>query len=509
MKTAVSFLKKYRFLLFCFGTAAIILLFCSKSSPLYPMNDWVDVNCFYTMGKSLLHGKVPYRDLYEQKGPVLYFVYALIALVSPGSFWGVWLLEIVTFGLFLYYSGKILQLYLGEGLFSWLAVPVLAALICVSPAFAHGASVEEMTLFMSVYGFYIALRAFRENRALHFREALTCGVFSGMLLWIKYTMLGTFLGLAIFLIIWYLIWGHGKLLLKTIGAFFAGLGAVTAVVFLYFLFTGALDDLWTVYFYNNIFLYAKEPEVSRFETIRFCLEQTLKRNDTYVWLFLPGLAWALVRAVRDVRPLLLLVLSFCTLVLGTYWGGWNIPYYGLVLSVFAVFGILAIGELLKLIRLDRLLKKCAFGSKAVAALLIAASVLVSGLCALNNSPNAYLMGTPREEMPQYRFAKIINEVENPTLLNHGFLDGGFYFAADVVPDCYFFCRLNVVAPGMFDIPRYYMNEADADFVVTRDKKLEEYPNIDTYLFDCVDQATLYFEGKTRTYYLYRLKTLAP
>ncbi len=32
------------------------LLICSKSSPLYPYNDWVDVNCFFTMGRSMLHG---------------------------------------------------------------------------------------------------------------------------------------------------------------------------------------------------------------------------------------------------------------------------------------------------------------------------------------------------------------------------------------------------------------------------------------------------------------------
>ena len=61
----VKFLKKHAFLLLCFLAAAMYLLFSSKSSPMYPMNDWVDVNCFYTMGKSLLAGLVPYRDLYE------------------------------------------------------------------------------------------------------------------------------------------------------------------------------------------------------------------------------------------------------------------------------------------------------------------------------------------------------------------------------------------------------------------------------------------------------------
>ena len=101
------FMQKCNFLLlFTFLISALFLLVCTKSSPLYPMNDWVDVNCFFTVGRGILDGLVPYRDLYEQKGPVLYFVYALISLFSRDSYWGVFLLEVVTFGLFLYFSGK-------------------------------------------------------------------------------------------------------------------------------------------------------------------------------------------------------------------------------------------------------------------------------------------------------------------------------------------------------------------------------------------------------------------
>ena len=36
-----------------------MLLICSKSSPLYPMNDWVDVQCFFTVGRGILQGKMP------------------------------------------------------------------------------------------------------------------------------------------------------------------------------------------------------------------------------------------------------------------------------------------------------------------------------------------------------------------------------------------------------------------------------------------------------------------
>lgn len=95
--------SRWNFLLiFSFLSAAGFLALCSKSSPLYPMKDWVDVHCYMTLGRGLLHGQIPYRDLYEQKGPILYFLYAVVALLGQRAFWGQYLLEVVTFGLFLY-----------------------------------------------------------------------------------------------------------------------------------------------------------------------------------------------------------------------------------------------------------------------------------------------------------------------------------------------------------------------------------------------------------------------
>ena len=63
------------FFLFAALAAVLSLTVCTKSSFLYPLNDWVDVHCYFTVGRGILHGMVPYRDLYEQKGPLVYFLY--------------------------------------------------------------------------------------------------------------------------------------------------------------------------------------------------------------------------------------------------------------------------------------------------------------------------------------------------------------------------------------------------------------------------------------------------
>lgn len=38
---------------YCLLVAAGCLLVCSKSSPLYPINDWSDANIYFSMGKGM------------------------------------------------------------------------------------------------------------------------------------------------------------------------------------------------------------------------------------------------------------------------------------------------------------------------------------------------------------------------------------------------------------------------------------------------------------------------
>ena len=65
-----------RILSLAFICSLLFITICSKSSFLYPMNDWVDTQCFFTVGKAMVNGKVLYADIYEQKGPLLYFLFS-------------------------------------------------------------------------------------------------------------------------------------------------------------------------------------------------------------------------------------------------------------------------------------------------------------------------------------------------------------------------------------------------------------------------------------------------
>ena len=54
-----------------------------------------DSSAFLYIGKRMLEGKVPYRDVFDHKGPLLYLIQFLGLKLTPDRYTGVWLLEVV------------------------------------------------------------------------------------------------------------------------------------------------------------------------------------------------------------------------------------------------------------------------------------------------------------------------------------------------------------------------------------------------------------------------------
>ena len=501
MKTLVQSYRA-KLMALCFVLAALFLGVCSKSSPFYPINDWVDVHCFFTVGRSILDGLVPYRDLYEQKGPVLYFLYAIAAIISDKSFLGVFFLEVVTFGLFLYFCGQIARLYLGKSRAVYGICAVLAAVIPVSGAFAHGGGAEQLCLFMLAYSLMSVLQALKENRCLTVLEGVLNGVFAACVLYVKFTMLGFYLGLALFVIIWYLSVRQSARLLSTIASFLLGVAGVSVIVLGYFAIHGAVGDFFTVYFYNNLFLYPMETEASKLELIQNCLKSTLQYNTSYSWFLTIGIVLFLLEIRTNWRGFLMAILTFGGLTVGTYWGGRGYTYYGLILSVYTVFGLIVLVRACQIAGAPKLPRWLSHWGVTLAGMVLVVTMLLN--YSYKTSTNTYLMDFEKEDHPAYRFAETINTVENPTLLNFGFLDGGFYYAADVTPSCEFFCTLNINAPDMWYRQYDCINNREVDFVITRQYPLTNY-YVDPSGYELVDETTFYFEGWDFTYYLYQKK----
>ena len=131
-------------LIFLLIAAVLIMFFVSASSPLYPFNVWDDTNVYFSLGRGILDGKVPYRDLYEQKGPIFLFLYALCALISRSTFTGLWIFESIAAFVFAVFSWKTVKLFVKDvPVFLIGTVPVYMSLIYTIGMFNFGGSTEE------------------------------------------------------------------------------------------------------------------------------------------------------------------------------------------------------------------------------------------------------------------------------------------------------------------------------------------------------------------------------
>lgn len=483
-----SITEKLYIALFCLIASASLLLLCSQCSPLYPINVWGDANCLLTVGRVMKEGGVVYRDIYEQKGPTLYLIHTAAAWISDTSFFGVYVLEVLSLTAVLF--GACLIGTRRRGIWAVCCdAALIAACMLVGSAFSRGDSAEEFCLPYLMGTLLLAFRHYGEKDGPMQSKALfLCGLFAGTVAMIKFTILGLFVGLCLVEGIVALQAGGVKRALQSAGVFLAGMLLPIAAWCVYFACHGALGDFYTAYIHNNIFLYSDEMR-TQIDVVRD-IWNTVKGNALWVLLACVSmLAFLLDR--REKLQLRLAILSMavgafvCVFLLGRTW-----PYSPLVLSVFAFVGFTSAAN-----RADRIKSRWIRFTAAGVSCLLAFAV------ALWLSPNAYLRGVKLDDLAQGRLAKYLHE--DATLLQYNHLDDGLYLAANRLPQQKYFVRLNVQYDEMDKELDRALLEAIPDYVLTSWEPLPE--EFDRYQLIATDAGYDDEDRINKLLYLYRRK----
>ena len=484
----------------CLLFAAAFLLLCTKSSPLYPLNEWVDANIYFTIGKGMMHGYVPYLNLYDQKGPVAFLLFGLASLVSGTSFLGVYFLETIAFSFFLYAAYRIVALYTEK--FALLALPVLAAFILGSLSFSHGGSLEELMMPLFAWSLYDTLRYFKESypaKPVPLGMIARNALFAGIMLFGKFTFLA-------FYIAWMGVLAVSQLMAKQVKRAFSASALFILVMFavgipfvIYFGLNGALGDFYHYYFYQNMFGYSMTDESSILSVIFIIIKSVgafSYRNPQIALLIAGGILWYLLqkrdqaRVFEKINVLLMAGLLACAI----YMGGQGYRYYGLVLTPFMALGFVPVFRFFEkkelLGKSKTWVRRAAFGGFTL--LMLAFALLISD--------NRYMLSIKREDTPQVQFASIMQERKTEdeiTLFCYQCPDAGFYLAANIIPQYRFFARVNVDLPELKAAQSEYIAERSAEFLVTRNLEIspEGYTLIQTQTF--------WSEGQNDTFRLYQ------
>lgn len=496
---------------YCLIISFVFLLICTKSSPLYPINDWVDSNAFFTMGKGMMNGKILYRDLFEQKGPLLYFIHGLAYLISNNTFLGVYIFEGIFFAVFLYFSNKIINLYYNKK-YSYIALPIISAIVLNLINFSHGDSAEEFTMPLLIISLYYLLKYFKNEypNPIKARILLLNGFLAGCVMWIKYSLLGFWFGWMIMIFISSVINKRFKDSIKECIVFLLGMFLATLPWIIYFGINGAILDWINDYIFINLNAYSVDYTlIQKFKFIYLKMLQGITNNLFYGVPTIIGLIYVLIsnKFIKSIIGKISLIVSICTSVLLVYIGGRGYIYYFLIFAPFIIFGILFIIDII-----DKLFGNISNNKNMLVIGAITSIILLT--ITLKYNHNTYMLETNKKDLFQYKFAKIIEQTPNATLLNYGNLDNGLYLTTGIVPNVKHFEIQNIdydKYPENKDEQNKYIKEGITDYVLIRVSPKSNIKNIEpNYIwnkYELVAQAKQKFEGKDRKFLLFKKKNL--
>lgn len=491
--------KKAVPILFCFIISFLVLLFTSKCSPLYPLNDWVDANAFFTVGKSMMNGLTPYTDIFEQKGLFLYLIYGIGYLISHTSFLGVFLLEVIFFTVFLYYIFKIFMLFV-KSEYAYLFIPLIAAILCTSRAFVHGGGAEEFCLPFLGISLYYFLRHYK-GKKLNYKEICLNGLCAGLVLMTKYTLLGFWFAWMAMIFFDFIFQKKYKKAFVSCIAFLLGMFTPFLLSIFYMLICGNVKDFFHVYFYLNMTAYGK-MDISLLEKIITLFGgytyELIENSFFYLFVLFLFPLWACLLPINKRGKASLIVVYLFT-ILGIFYGLKFYRYY-----IFPIFIFIIIFFIVLSIFLEKHL------SKVYVYAGITASIIFSIFLSYNEANYKEFRDVKKEDLFQYQYAEILKEKEDPTLVNLGYLDCGLYTTTGIVPSTYFFELQNFSYdrfPDNIDAFMKYIEEQKTDYIIYFTRLDEEELEENLYQkYELIEKRDQEFEHKTYHAYLFEKRS---
>lgn len=185
-------------IMICLLLAYLFVLLCSTTtSPLYLSNPyWYigDSGIFQEMGLVIAHGGVPYVDVFDHKGPVLFFIQALGLLIN--EYWGIFVLQGISLSVTLWIWYKMISLFQKN---IWIKFGIIfIALLFLLGYCERGNLCEEWSLPYISISIYQFLKHWPEGMRLSGKEWFIVGLCTCTIIFIRANNIAPILGFAIY-----------------------------------------------------------------------------------------------------------------------------------------------------------------------------------------------------------------------------------------------------------------------------------------------------------------------
>ena len=229
----------------------IVAIVLAQANPLYQVPNR-DSGFFMYAGSQILKGKLLYLDIWDSKGPLIFYINTIALWIGQGSRWGVWGMEFIFLFLSSFVGFKIMEKL-------WGGIPAIFGSILWLFAFNNvvrgGNFTEEYSLlfsFIAIYAFWLGLEK-PENKFYPFIIGATLSInflFRANNIGVQISIIGVTILAGIFD-------KNYTYFAKRLLWIGLGILSVLTLVALYFLHLGTLDDMiQAAIFYN--FYYSHE-----------------------------------------------------------------------------------------------------------------------------------------------------------------------------------------------------------------------------------------------------------
>jgi hypothetical protein len=450
-------------LIVLFFYAFLLIFFCSKMSPLYPINEWSDINLYFNIGKMINAGKVLYTEAFDHKGPLIFFIYAIGAKITASSFFGMYLIESIGWAVMILFAYLTARLYVDK-IYAFI-VALLFPVLMLSHT-SQGGSAEEFVAIAQVVSLYFFIRYFKDGTSVHKpKHMLIHGLMSAIALLIKinlvifwfFPLLAVFVSLALK--------KEYRNLVQNIIAYIAGVFIITLPICIYFMANGALSEAWNIYIVlnKNYAAIGGLSETTENIAVRFYLWLRLETFEFLIILI--GAIYFPIRYIVNKWGRTGLILSFFILFAAIFSSPKYVFYYSIPYYVYALPGCIA---LCRFVRIP--------ATKTVYAILFIL-ILVLGI-KQRDFFRFQINELARPEKPTglaFQFGEIVKKEKEPALLNIGLDEGNAVFTvANITPTVRYFISPNIphdLYPQMRDEQTKYIENREVQFVILSEEAM--------------------------------------
>ena len=224
-------------------SAVLLGLFCMGTNPFINAMRGIDEAVFVYVGQAIRRGLLPYRDVFDHKGPLLYLFNYLGLTIGNGETWGIWLIECV-----LLIVGCVVLMRMAESLFhitcSRFAIfPYLILLFCST---CSGNICETYSIFFIIIAMAALFKGIEKR--LH---SFVFGICLASIMMMKFVTVGI-AAVWGWLLIEALLRKKYAVTFRAVASAVVGFAVVVVPFLIYLGVYGILDDFWDVYVLFNM-----------------------------------------------------------------------------------------------------------------------------------------------------------------------------------------------------------------------------------------------------------------